>query len=169
MKEISTKRKLLFLAFLTLTVLWMAVIYGFSDSDGEESKSHSMGISEKVALTIEPDYEIPEKYVEGDFICDVITVVRKCAHAVTYMILGILAYCTFASLVLVKGKLIKPAFFSLPIAIVYSITDEIHQSFVDGRCGTVTDVLIDAAGIFVGTAVCILAVILYYKTRRQKA
>jgi hypothetical protein len=35
---------------------------------------------------------------------------------------------------------------ALAIAIGYAITDEIHQTFVDGRVGTWTDVLIDSAG-----------------------
>jgi len=32
-------------------------------------------------------------------------------------------------------------------AIAYSVTDEIHQTTVDGRHGTPVDVLIDAAGV----------------------
>jgi VanZ family protein len=35
---------------------------------------------------------------------------------------------------------------ALAIAIGYAITDEVHQSFVDGRVGTWRDVLIDSAG-----------------------
>ena len=33
------------------------------------------------------------------------------------------------------------------IAVAYAITDEYHQSFVDGRVGSVRDVLIDTAGV----------------------
>ena len=33
------------------------------------------------------------------------------------------------------------------ITIAYAISDELHQTQVDGRHGTVTDVLIDAAGV----------------------
>jgi VanZ family protein len=35
---------------------------------------------------------------------------------------------------------------AVAIAIGYAITDEIHQTFVDGRVGTWRDVLIDSAG-----------------------
>ena len=35
---------------------------------------------------------------------------------------------------------------SVAIAVAYSITDEYHQTFVEGRVGAVTDVLIDSAG-----------------------
>ena len=35
---------------------------------------------------------------------------------------------------------------SIAIALAYAVTDEFHQSFVEGRNGTPVDVLIDAAG-----------------------
>ncbi len=43
------------------------------------------------------------------------------------------------------------------IAVAYSITDEYHQTFVDGRVGAVTDVLIDAAGAVSAAALILLA------------
>lgn len=39
------------------------------------------------------------------------------------------------------------------LAVLYAATDEIHQTFVPGRSGRVTDVLIDAAGAAVGVLV----------------
>ncbi len=39
------------------------------------------------------------------------------------------------------------------LTVLYAITDEIHQTFVPGRSGRVTDVLIDAAGAAVGVLV----------------
>lgn len=42
---------------------------------------------------------------------------------------------------------------SAVIAIVYAATDEVHQSFVEGRHGTPVDVLIDATGVAVAAAV----------------
>ncbi len=38
------------------------------------------------------------------------------------------------------------------IAIGYAMTDEYHQTFVEGRHGTPRDVLIDAAGVAIGYA-----------------
>ncbi len=39
---------------------------------------------------------------------------------------------------------------SLIIGILYAISDEIHQLFVPGRSGKVTDVIIDSLGILTG-------------------
>ena len=36
--------------------------------------------------------------------------------------------------------------FAIPFGIGYAITDELHQTLVDGRVGTWRDVLIDSAG-----------------------
>ena len=47
---------------------------------------------------------------------------------------------------------------------MYSITDEIHQTFVFGRSGEIRDVLIDSVGIFTG----ILLVILILKMRKKE-
>lgn len=36
---------------------------------------------------------------------------------------------------------------AIAIAVGYAVTDEIHQTFVDGRVGTPRDILIDTAGV----------------------
>jgi VanZ family protein len=51
------------------------------------------------------------------------------------------------------------------IAILYAVTDEIHQHFVPGRDGRATDVLIDAAGVVVG--VCLVAAARRHASRRR--
>jgi VanZ family protein len=38
------------------------------------------------------------------------------------------------------------------IAIAYAASDEFHQTFVEGRHGAVTDVLIDSAGVLIAVA-----------------
>ena len=48
--------------------------------------------------------------------------------------------------------------FSLLIGIEYASLDEIHQLFIEGRAGKITDVLIDTIGISIG--IC-LAMLLY--------
>ena len=48
------------------------------------------------------------------------------------------------------GKLILPFL----LVLLYSISDEWHQTFVFGRDGTVSDVLIDSAGSLLGYFFC---------------
>lgn len=44
----------------------------------------------------------------------------------------------------------KRMIFSLLIGVEYAAIDEIHQLFIDGRSGQISDVCIDAIGIAIG-------------------
>jgi len=68
-------------------------------------------------------------------------VLRKLAHVGEYAILG-------ALLLRALGRQRLAAAFALGVA--YAVTDEYHQTFVEGRSGTATDVAIDAAGVALG-------------------
>lgn len=72
------------------------------------------------------------------------TVLRKAAHMAEYGLLWFLWHRALA----------RPS--PLPaalIALAYAASDELHQSFVDGRHGTPVDLLFDAAGIAVAIAI----------------
>ena len=66
------------------------------------------------------------------------TILRKLAHMAEYGLLWLLWWRALG-----YGNPALPA----AIAIGYSITDELHQTTVEGRHGTPVDVLIDAAGV----------------------
>lgn len=72
--------------------------------------------------------------------------IRKLAHAVIYALLG------FFTLNALSHEKIKPnhILLALAISILYAISDEIHQTFIPGRSGNVTDVLIDTLGASLG-------------------
>lgn len=66
-------------------------------------------------------------------------VLRKCAHATEYAILG-------ALLLRALDRVVPAAL----LAIAYAASDELHQHFVRGRHASPVDVAIDAAGVLVG-------------------
>ena len=72
------------------------------------------------------------------------TILRKAAHMAEY---GMLWFLWHRAL---ERPTPWPA---AAITLAYAITDEYHQSFVEGRHGTPVDVLIDAAGIAIAIAV----------------
>ena len=72
------------------------------------------------------------------------TILRKAAHMAEY---GVLWFLWYRAL---ERHTPWPA---AAITLAYAITDEYHQSFVEGRHGTPVDVLIDAAGIAIAIAV----------------
>jgi VanZ family protein len=65
-------------------------------------------------------------------------ILRKLAHMAEYGLLWLLWWRALG-----YGNPALPA----AIAIGYSITDELHQTTVEGRHGTPVDVLIDSAGV----------------------
>jgi VanZ family protein len=66
------------------------------------------------------------------------TILRKGAHMTEY---GLLWYLWWRALGF--GNPVVPAL----IAIGYAVTDELHQTMVEGRHGTPVDVLIDSTGV----------------------
>jgi len=66
------------------------------------------------------------------------TILRKLAHMAEFGLLWLLWWRALGY----RGKAL-PAL----IAIAYAVTDELHQTTVDGRHGSPIDVLIDATGV----------------------
>ena len=66
-------------------------------------------------------------------------ILRKCAHLTEYAILG--ALLTRAT---------RAPALAVLVASLYAVTDEVHQTFVDGRLGTPRDVAIDLLGVLIG-------------------
>jgi VanZ family protein len=76
---------------------------------------------------------------------------RKVAHFAEYALLAALLWRALRSRV-DSGVALRAAF---ALAVGYAVSDEVHQSFVDGRISSPVDVLIDAAGA--ATALALIA------------
>ena len=66
-------------------------------------------------------------------------VLRKTAHAAEFAVLGFL-------LARALGRELP----ALVLGVAYAITDEVHQSLVPGRLGSVWDVFLDSVGVALG-------------------
>lgn len=131
--------------FAVLLVLWMGFIFSMSCENAEES-SNTSGQTIKVVLSTVPEFEKQPEEVKVNIIEELQFIVRKSAHFIGYMILGILA----SGLILYYGNINKKYLLAFLICVIYAISDEIHQLFVPGRAGQVRDVLIDSAGSLLG-------------------
>ena len=131
--------------FAVLLVLWMGFIFSMSCENAEES-SNTSGQTIKVVLSTVPEFEKQPEEVKVNIIEKLQFIVRKSAHFIGYMILGILA----SGLILQYENINKKYLLAFLICVIYAISDEIHQLFVPGRAGQVRDVLIDSAGSLLG-------------------
>lgn len=133
---------------LILTLVWMAVIFGFSSQNADASMEASGLVSEKLLSLAEmlfgghPPAFIAEIISQGNYF------VRKAGHFIEYLILGCLTTGW-------AGDIWKRYSFraSLLICVLYAVSDEVHQLFVPGRAGLISDVLLDSAASLVGIAV----------------
>ena len=169
-----TKRKrskrTAFWVCLVLTLLWGLVIFGFSANNAEKSTIQSNAVTEIVLRIFYDDFDelSPAEQQRLVDACDGVT--RKLAHFTAYAILGFLLCSTLG---FAPGtffiKNFKKAVFSFVPCVVFAVTDEYHQTLVEGRAGRFTDVVIDSSGVAFGIiiAVALFAAVTFVISKKQ--
>ena len=134
--------------------LWMAVIFWFSAQNGQSSGSMSAGITQAVARFLTPGFDSLSPLAQAEVVEALHLFVRKAAHFSEYAVLGVLTANALRTYRLKHGLR-----FLLPVSVcfLYAVSDEFHQSFVVGRAGRLSDVLLDTAGAVTGVAVFLAA------------
>lgn len=126
-----------------LVLIWMIVIFSFSNQPAEASSELSDGFINKTIIKV---YEVFNGNIKEEKKEELISKysypVRKFAHFTIYFILGMLVSIYLNDFIKNKSVII----YSLLICFVYACTDEFHQYFVDGRYCSFIDVLIDSIG-----------------------
>lgn len=124
---------------IILVLIWMGLIFSFSNSNGESSGSMSRTVIVKIAELF-TGYKDSDK--EMDAIVDKYSfLVRKGAHFFEYFVL---AFLVMNSLY-ICGVSKKILLISGIICILYAISDEVHQLFISDRSGNVIDVMWDSS------------------------
>ena len=126
----------------TLVILWMALIFYMSHQPATKSSELSSGITVIISDIIQK--VVTDIKLNQDSLSHII---RKSAHFLEYMVLGVLVVNSLLDTDKTKSRLI---FLAILMCILYAISDEIHQIFVPGRSGQVSDVLIDSLGGLAG-------------------
>ena len=149
--------------FLVLAIIWMLVISAFSSRTGDLSATDSGRIGRLIGQVLVPGFEDWSEEKQDQFAEKVDYPVRKTAHATEYAILGMLLVVAYTDKE--KGRFVRlliPWF----IGTIYAATDEIHQLFVPGRSGQISDVCLDSIGVLIG--VSLLWVITEIKWKKEK-
>lgn len=141
-------------------ILWMALIFYFSQQQATSSNELSTGITGVIIPTVEkiaPDMDADL----GGFN----HIVRKNAHFLIYLVFGVLVINALRR----RGVhgYYRGIVQTILICALYAISDEVHQLFVNGRGPQVKDVFIDSAGAIVGISLfCLINWILNKKDTR---
>ena len=134
----------------------MVVIFLFSCENAADSTETSGDTIRLLLNVFYPNFQGLAEAAKLEIIESFQHVVRKIAHLALYIILGALS---FISLVTYKNIALKfRTAISLAVCFLYAVSDEIHQLFVPGRSGQITDVFIDFSGALLATAVLLLIV-----------
>ena len=134
-------------------VVWTLVI--FLASTGELSAPNTSRILRPLLLWLFPNIS-EERLMSAHFF------VRKAAHFTEYAILAFFAARAFITS---SHERLRRAWFliALLLVILYSLSDEYHQSFVASRTGSIYDSLIDIAG-----GLTALAVFALWRKQKEK-
>ena len=131
-----------------LLICWMIFIYYMSSLNSDVSSNQSGLIVNYISRIFSINN------------IDLITyIVRKSAHIFEYFVLYALFYINIKELKLNNYEII-----CIILAIVYSLTDELHQLFVSGRACQPQDIIIDLIGILIGYIFCKF----YYNIKYKK-
>jgi VanZ family protein len=131
-------------------LVWMLVI--FSASSDRMSFQHSSRIIGPFVHWLLP-------HLSGEAVHAIVMFARKCAHLIEYAVLALLLWRALhkPSRLGVPSWRWSEAGLALGLTALYSASDEIHQTFVPSRQGSVWDVLVDTAGAAFGL-LCLWAV-----------
>lgn len=158
-----------------LVILFL--IFGFSAQDGETSGSLSFRIC--CAILSFADRLFSWNLAEPAFYSHAESMqflVRKAAHMTEYFFLALSIFLPLRVLVFhqkinfaeasLKGRYYrKLLLLTFVLSVICAALDEFHQTFVPGRCGTPTDVLVDSVGILFA---CSILLFCYYRKLKSK-
>ena len=126
----------------TLTVATM--IFALSAQPAKESKKTSEKVLEFIQKNEHISKTLPEKKWKK------IETIREIAHIFLFLLLGISSSafaCTFTA------HWAMPPLSSTLFCALYSVSDEFHQKFVDGRSWEHKDILFDCIGYMTGIVI----------------
>ena len=122
---------------ILLLIIWLIVIFLFSNQVAEESKRTTAPIDKVVDIVVKQESKRDKAK----------KVVRKIAHFTEYCILALLIINVIKDYKMINYKWL---IFVVCMCILYAISDEYHQSFIAGREPRIFDCFIDTCGSLFG-------------------
>lgn len=159
MRITEHKRRYLWLA---AAVIWMALIFHFSNQKAVKSSEISGSLTYRIAKGIDQafcldfDEDTLKQYAQA-----LEHPVRKAAHMTEY---AVLAWIFLGNCMQYPYFRRKCYIWAGMLAALYAATDEFHQLFIEGRSGELKDVAIDSTGALLG----LLLAFIFHKLIKNK-
>lgn len=147
----TIKRKVYITLSWTLVIACMGVIFWLSSRTASDSAEMSNSLIDRILALFGIEFTA--------------FFIRKSAHLLEFTGLSML---TFNAYYATFHRLAAPV--SFIITVLYAVSDEVHQIFVEGRACQLRDVLIDSGGALLGiiASLIILKIIKSVIERRNK-
>ena len=140
--------------FLIAAFLWMAVIFGLSARDADDSTRDSFFVGRVAAVLFVPGFRDMSAGEQLAVLEAIDHPIRKTAHFLEYFVLGVLLAGAFLQPEPGRGRIRLQGLRAWEAGTVYAVSDELHQLFVPGRACMPADVMLDSAGVLAGTLFC---------------
>ncbi len=154
------KKIIICILLWSLVASLMIFIFAMSAEPAVESTETSGRTLRAIFNVIYPGFKNFDEARQQEIIDQNQYFIRKTAHFSVYTLLGILISLAMAQ------HIKKFSLISYGIGTIYAISDEIHQLYVPGRSGQISDVILDSAGVALG---CIIIFILYKLIIKKRA
>ncbi len=145
-------------------IMMMVIIYMFSAKPAVVSDGTSSPIANAILCVFEAMFGDIDSTKRFDFLQATNFVVRKIAHIMEYAILTVLISIPLRMHHIKNKSIFIIAFVT---SVIYAGTDEFHQTFVEGRSGSLKDVGIDSIGVLLGSLFFYIAVKCYEKRKSK--
>lgn len=157
--------KLFRIITVVLLISLMVFIFNMSSETADKSSATSGSLIRFFAELLIKDFKDFSLEKQTAIISSLQFIVRKGAHFTAYAVMGVLA---FLSIITYKSLNLKlRVAISVVICLLYSISDEIHQSFIPGRSCELRDICIDMSGALL-TIILMFIIIRFSKSRFLK-
>ena len=148
--------------FCGMLIFWMILIFSFSGQNGEKSGTVSKDSIENAWEILHPSHTAEDAERKRTIVEEAQLLIRKSAHFLIYAGLGFWSLGTLYTFS-VDRRIAIPT--SLLFCFFYASVDEMHQYFVPGRSGAISDVYLDALGAVTMIAVMTFAEFLRHPER----
>lgn len=151
------KIKLILIGIISfIIVVWCITIFHLSGMNSESSNGASTNIIEKViskVLYATNEAGITDAHPDNEKLAKAAIFInaplRKVIHATVYFVLALLLLL-IGRVIFGRKKYLLTCTITILLCFIFAMTDEYHQTFIEGRTGQMLDVMIDTAGACAG-------------------